>query len=614
MDFQKAGFKAGLEVHQRLDTRKLFCDCYADPNKHEFRESRRLHRRLYAVASELGELDPTARFEAGKARQFTYLVDDASSCLVECDEEPPHALNPAALAIALQVAQMLNMRVVDEVYTMRKQVLDGSAVSGFQRTTLVALNGVLETPEGQVPVDTLCLEEESAGIVETREEEAVYRLDRLGIPLLEIATAPSLSSPSHVKNAAEALGSLLRVTAKVQRGLGTIRQDLNVSIAGGARVEIKGAQELKLLPMLAENEALRQQRLLEVKKQLDANPVSLSTRDFVPVDVTELLASSASEFAKKNRSPSSCVLALKLKGFSGFFKRELMPQHTLGREVAGYVKQFSSAKGFLHSDEELQEKYGFSAAEVTSLRKSLECESSDLFALCFGPEALCRKALEVVFRRCQQLLQGVPNETRKAEGPVSVFLRPLPGASRMYPETDVLPIPITTELASSVQAVETAEEKKKRYLALGLNDELSSRMVRSTFFPLFEKLLSTKADASFMASTLLETSKALQREGFDTSKLKMEDWRELFALFSQGKVAKAAVPELLKHKTKNPASDFAGLVKRHHLYKFSWDQLQAAFQTLPKGLPPERLFAEFMKRFRLNAEANEVKRLLENKK
>ncbi len=611
IDVAALGFKAGLEVHQRLDTRKLFCNCYCDPNKNDFKESFRLHRRLHAVASELGEMDPTARFEASRSKQFIYLIDPRYSCDVEADEEPPHALNAEALSVVLQASKQLSARVVDLIWVMRKQVLDGSSVSGFQRTALVATDGVLQTPQGNVGISSLCLEEESSGIVENSADSSTYRLDRQGIPLLEIATDPDLKSPAQVKAAALLLGDLLRATAKVQRGLGTIRQDLNVSISGGARVEIKGAQELKVLDKLVENEALRQHHLLQLKTELSIRKVALSSRDFMLVDVTDLLSASPSALIKKSLASGDRCFALKLKGFAGLFKKELMPAHTFGKEIAGYVRQHSTAKGYLHSDEGLQEKYGLSPHDLSALSKALACDAWDLYALCLGPQETCRKALETVFRRCQQALQGVPNETRRAEGETSVFMRPLPGASRMYPETDVLPVAISSQRLSSITAAESLDAKAVRYQKLGLNASLSTQMAKSPKFPLFESLLGAPSLQSegmpaFIASTLLETAKSLQREGVDAESLAQADWLSLFELVANQVIVKAAVGELIKYRAKSPTSTWLHLVKQHHLHRFSADQLIAAFGTLPKDLPSERKFGEFMKRFRLNAEAQDA--------
>src|SRR3989338_1408450 len=254
--------KIGLEIHQRLDTRKLHCYCYANPSedKADLKADLILRRRLRAVGGELGVVDVAAAYEAAKKRVFEYQIDSRYSCLVESDETPPEQLNEEALHVALGIAKALNARVVDEVHVMRKAIADGSAVSGFQRTALVATGGFIESSLGKVGIQSIALEEESAGIVEKTKGKFVYRLDRLGIPLLEIATAPTIQSGEHAKEVAEKLGGILRESGKVQRGLGTIRQDLNVSIDDGERAELKGVQDLRLLPQIIAKEISRQKK------------------------------------------------------------------------------------------------------------------------------------------------------------------------------------------------------------------------------------------------------------------------------------------------------------------------------------------------------------------
>ncbi|MFH1200242.1 MAG: Glu-tRNA(Gln) amidotransferase subunit GatE [Candidatus Micrarchaeota archaeon] len=617
MDCASMGFKCGLEIHQRLDTSKLFCNCSCDPNKNQLPPSIRFRRRLRAVASELGELDPTARFEAAKGREFLYLADAATSCLVEADEEPPHALNPDALQIALQACAMLGSQPLDEISVMRKQVLDGSSVSGFQRTALIALGGSIATPGGPVRIASVCLEEESSGIVdeESRDGVAAYRLDRQGIPLIEIATEPDIVSPGQAHGAAVAIGTLLR-SLSVQRGLGTIRQDVNVSISGGARVEIKGAQELNLISKLVENEALRQHSLVSIKAGLSAAGVHLSAHDFILLDVTELFSKTAFAPMSSAIASGGKAIALRLPGFAGFFARELALGHTLGREVAGCVRMHSAAKGFIHSDEDLGKIYGISVREAEQLRRLLGCSKPDLFALCFGPQEVCLSALSAVFRRASAALRGVPKEVRKANGPATVFLRPMPGSARMYPETDVPPVRITPELLDAIAAAlpEQHAGKKKRLLAMGLNDELAGRLVCSKHFALFEKLLATKADPSFIAVTLLETLTSLKRAGVATEKITEAAVTGALLLYSSGKITKSAVAELLKLKASHPHKSAVELVKEHHLHKFTPEQLKAALKLVRASAGQtagkEKLFVEMMKRFRFNVEPSDLKRCL----
>ncbi|MEE9163200.1 MAG: Glu-tRNA(Gln) amidotransferase subunit GatE, partial [Thermoplasmata archaeon] len=256
--------KVGLEVHQQLATRKLFCDCEArrvDEVRDEF------VRYLRPTQSELGEVDPAALEEARKGRVFRYQSTE-TSCLVDADEEPPHQANREALEIALLSALALDAQPVDEVHFMRKTVIDGSNTAGFQRSALVAQNGTLEVDGKSIGIPTICLEEDAARLIHRGKDEAVYRLDRLGIPLVEIATTPDIDSPEMARDVALRIGRLLRATRRVLRGLGTIREDVNVSVEGGARVEIKGVQELGMIAAYVEGEVQRQSALLEARDTL----------------------------------------------------------------------------------------------------------------------------------------------------------------------------------------------------------------------------------------------------------------------------------------------------------------------------------------------------------
>lgn len=261
MDYEKVGFKCGIEIHNRLGTKtKLFCGCA--PRFPGGKIESLIKRKMRAVAGEMGQVDTAALYEYLRNRTFFYQCYDKETCLIEADEEPPKSVSREAMEIALQVAKMLKADVPNEIHIMRKTVVDGSNTSGFQRTAIVGLNGTLETSQGPVGITNVCLEEESSGIVKQEGSEITYRLDRLGIPLIEVGTAPDIKNPEHAKEVAEKIGMIIRSTGKSQRGIGVTRQDINVSIRDGARVEIKGVQDLDMIGQLIDKEISRQQNLL----------------------------------------------------------------------------------------------------------------------------------------------------------------------------------------------------------------------------------------------------------------------------------------------------------------------------------------------------------------
>ncbi len=284
MDYKKLGFKCGIEIHQQLDTHKLFCEC---PSKIvDDKPDKIIKRYIRAAAGETGEIDVAAKHEMTKKKYFEYYYYNESSCLVELDEEPPHPINDEALKIALVIAKLLNADIVDEIQVMRKTIVDGSNTSAFQRTALIARNGFIETSKGKVGIDLICLEEDAAKIVKRSKSHDVYNISRLGIPLVEIATDASIKDPLHAKEVASKLGMILRST-KVKRGLGTIRQDVNLSIKGGARTEIKGFQDLKSMPKIMDKEIERQLRLIKqgkkVSKDVRKAEADLSTKFLRPI-------------------------------------------------------------------------------------------------------------------------------------------------------------------------------------------------------------------------------------------------------------------------------------------------------------------------------------------
>ena len=262
LDYKEIGLKSGLEIHQQLETGKLFCNCPSLLRKDEPEFT--VKRKLHLIAGQSGEIDVAAVHEATKEKEFTYEGYE-TTCLVELDEEPPHKINSSALEVVLQIATALNCKILPITQIMRKTVIDGSNTSGFQRTVLIARDGFLETSFGRVRIATICLEEDSARIID--KEKGIFRLDRLGIPLVEIATEADIKNPEQAKETALKLGEILR-KLKVKRGLGTIRQDVNLSIANGKRVEIKGFQDIRNIERAMELEIVRQTELVKNKKSV----------------------------------------------------------------------------------------------------------------------------------------------------------------------------------------------------------------------------------------------------------------------------------------------------------------------------------------------------------
>jgi len=529
-DYEGLGLVAGIEIHQQLNTStKLFCRCpttirEADESNGEF------FRYLRATRSELGELDRAAEEEMMQVRRFRYLQYD-STCLVENDEEPPTPLNREALDIVLTIAKLTGMSPVPEIHTMRKLVIDGSNTSGFQRTALVAMNGHL--PSGGV-IETVCLEEEAA----QRLEDATFSLDRLGIPLIEITTAPCLHTPEAVQETAALIGMYLRSTGRVKRGIGTIRQDVNVSIRDGGRVEIKGVQELDLLAEVVRREVRRQVELLTIRDELIARGASVETE---PVDVTGLFKESGSKILKK----AKMILAIRLNKFAGLVGREIQPGRRLGSEMSDYAKK-CGVGGLFHTDE--LPAYGVTEEEVVALKSALSAGEDDCVIIVADTPEKCRCAIKQIIRRANLAFEGIPKETRKMleEGSTS-YMRPLPGAARMYPETDVLPVRVTREDWEGLNLPELLSDKIERFMKeYGFAREVARQIAYSERSHAFEKAVATGIKASIAERAFNSTLRELSREGVSVDTVRDDAIRCVLDVIQEGRAAKEAMPALLK--------------------------------------------------------------------
>ena len=376
IDYAKIGLKVGLEIHQQLNTReKLFCSCPPALFKEEPEIT--FLRRLRPTQSELGQVDPAAFFEFQKGVKILYEANRATSCLVEMDEEPPHPLNMEAVEAVLTAALMMNMQPIDEVHVMRKTVIDGSNTTGFQRTCIIAMDGWIKVGEKTVPIQAVSLEEDAAR--KTGEEDGGkimrYRIDRLGIPLIEVATAPVIYSPAEAQEVALAIGRILRDTGKAMRGLGTIRQDLNVSLPDGALMEIKGVQELELISKVVEYEVQRQLELIRIKEELSRRGAKKEDLQAQFIDVTAVFKQTQCKVIRKALDKGYSVLAVKLPRFGGILKRELMPNVRFGTELADRARFWGRVGGIFHTDE--MPAYGVTAEEVAALRKAAGAGEED---------------------------------------------------------------------------------------------------------------------------------------------------------------------------------------------------------------------------------------------
>jgi glutamyl-tRNA(Gln) amidotransferase subunit E len=553
IDYTRIGLKVGLEVHQQLETQtKLFCACKPELFKEEPEIT--FLRRLRPTQSELGQIDPAAYFEFQKGVKILYEADRQTACLVEMDEEPPHPLNMEAVEIALTVALMMNATPVDEIHVMRKTVIDGSNTTGFQRTCTIALNGMIKVGEKTVPIQHVSLEEDAAR--KTGEEGTIirYRIDRLGIPLIEIATAPVINTPKEAGEVALAIGKILRATGRVKRGLGTIRQDLNVSINGGALTEIKGVQELELIPLVVEYEVQRQLNLMKISEELRQSGATSGNLKEEFFDVTEVFRQTACKVIRKALEKGHVVLAVKLPNFGGFLKRELMPGIRLGTEMADRARFWGRVGGIFHTDE--LPAYGITAQEVEALRNAVGAKEKDAVVFVADARENAEDALRAVIERALEAIKGVPEETRAANPDGTTrYMRPRPGAARMYPETDIPPIHVTEELINSIRQrlPELPEQRLERLMReYSLNQKLAKQIMELEYTELFETIAKeSKVTPTTIAVFLTETMKALKRDGIPVEKVSETKIREVFKALGAEEITKEALPDIVAWLSKN---------------------------------------------------------------
>jgi glutamyl-tRNA(Gln) amidotransferase subunit E len=574
--------KAGLEVHQQLNVGKLFC---ADAGELSDEVRGDFVRRLRPSSGEDQQVDAAAAFQASRGLRYRYEIS-VNSCLVEADEEPPHPLNPEALDVALTLALLLDARPVDEVEVMRKIVVDGSNTSGFQRTALVALDGRLELNGRTHSILSICLEEDAARKVREASGEVTYRLDRLGIPLIEIATGPDITSGTEAREVAEELGALLRSTRRVRRGIGTIREDLNVSAEGGHRIEIKGVQELGMIESYVTREVGRQEVLLRIAEELRARGGSDPPAE--TVDVTSDIGAPASGPLSMSARKGGSVLALRLPGFSGLLRARAGEEERLGRELADQARTVG-LKGLLHSDE--LPGYGLDESALARLRSRLRLSEADAFVLVTDPTpARAEVALGRVARRAAAARDGIPGETRDPlpDGR-SRYSRPLPGRDRMYPETDIVPIPVTPDHLARLR-----ERLPERPTALrerlvretGLDPQVVRQIVAGDLLDRFETLAARGYAPSLVARVLIQDLPAVPRADGDRAfDPPVEILEELLAAERKGLFAKEGIPAVLAQLARG-ATDVTTAAARAGLAGFGPDDLDAVVERVVEANRP----------------------------
>ena len=548
-DYEKVGFKSGLEIHQQLLTeKKLFCRCPA--GKYSKKYDAEILRHMRPTLSELGEYDGTALMEFKTKKDIIYRINRETVCTYEMDDTPPFLINEHALDIALEMGLLFECSIADELHIARKQYLDGSIPTGFQRTAIVALDGKIPFRNREIDIVQISIEEDSCREISDLGHERVYNTDRLGMPLIETVTAPQMKTPQEAAEVAVICSALVRSSNKVRTGIGTAREDVNVSVTGGTRVEIKGVPKISSIPILTYSEAMRQWNLLRLREELKSREITEETFKAEKVDVTKVIRSPhylPIKEALKNECRLMCVT---LKGFQGLLNWQTQTNTYFSKEISDRVRVIAcltTIPNMIHSDAKGDT---LTSHEWRDIIKATGASEKDTMILVWGNKEDSDTAVKEIIIRAKEATIGIPSETRQAlRDGTNGFERILPGADRMYPDTDLPPKMITDARIEKLR--KSLPEKfwlrEKRYHNLKIPEDTIRPLAISPFAKLFDKLVDeVKIDPVLAAVAIIQFPKRLQKDGISLEPLNEEMFEEIFIAHKKGLLSKDGILPILK--------------------------------------------------------------------
>ncbi|MBI3126886.1 MAG: Glu-tRNA(Gln) amidotransferase GatDE subunit E [Candidatus Tectomicrobia bacterium] len=636
LDYEALGFRSGLEVHYQLLTdRKLFCSCPA--GRYSTRFDAEILRHMRPTLSELGEYDGTALMEFKTRKEVVYQIRNDSVCTYEMDDTPPFPPDPHAVDTALEVALLLGCSVVGEIHITRKQYLDGSIPTGFQRTAIVGVEGKIVLFSGQeLPVVQVSFEEDSCREVKDEGHRIVFRTDRLGMPLVEVVTYPEMRSPREVAEAGRRIGQLLRSTGKVRRGLGSVRQDVNVSIEGAPRIEIKGVPRLQAFERLTHNEALRQKGLLEIRERLrgrglSADKLNVTSVPAPPESLDHPVLQKALGQGKKAR-------VVRIAGFGDVMAWPLQEdprgeEVPFLRELTGRVRVIAclDAPPILFCreahDPRHPERLGGPCWEAAA--RAAGAAPGDALLIAWGTDGDLDTAVQEIAIRCREAAEGIPQETRQAlKDGTTDFERILPGPDRMYPDTDLPLIPVEEERLARLEAElpVTPWRWEEDFRAWKIPEDAIEALVDSPRAHLLDRIVrETGAPPVLAATALTRDAKALGRRKIDLGRLGEDRWVDLFRSLQAGTFGREAIPVLLEALAASPGLTAAQAAEQAGLRVLAdselgeiVDEAIAAHGEDPMHNPGEAnrlryLMGLLMKRVRGKRDGNEILALLQKR-
>ena len=595
-DYDRLGFMSGLEVHQQLRTReKLFCHCPAGFYQKPMEHDAELIRHMRPTLSELGEYDGTALMEFKTRKQIIYRINNKTACTYDIDDTPPFPLNREALGIALEISLLSKFKIVGEVHISRKQYLDGSIPTGFQRTAIVGVEGEIQLKNKKVRLIQLSVEEDSCREVSDIGHVRIYRTDRLGMPLIETVTYPEFKNPDEVKEGADYIRFLNRSTGKVLTGIGSTRADVNVSCKGGTRVEIKGVAHTSWMPELTHNEAFRQWALLHIRELLkenlnDHSGWKISHKEIKAKEIGFNLMLLPVEKQKKNK-----MYIVNLPHFQGILSHFMQPGKVFGDELSEKMKVVACIDfpNMVHS-EMLEDTVGENTwKKVQNLLGSKDDDAQLIF---WGPEEDIATALETIQERCLMAFTGVPNETRKSfENGTTIFERVLPGADRMYPDTDSAPIPLEDEVIREIakQLPVVVFDRIQQLKQWNVPEDTYTYILKNNLVPLIEQIQEElRIPARFTSVLLAHTLKHIQGKYPLLPDFSFRKIYDLLAFLISRKLDLAISKRMLLHLYQHPKMDYESILVTLDFREISQQEILAKVPFLIRKYQQTRTSAD----------------------
>jgi len=563
-DYDRIGFMSGLEVHQQLLTKeKLFCHCPAGKFNKFDKYDAEVIRHMRPTLSELGEYDGTALMEFKTRKEIIYHIKNETTCTYDVDDTPPFLLNKEALSEAIEISLLSKLNIVGEVHITRKQYLDGSIPTGFQRTAIIGVEGEIPLKNKKVRLIQLSLEEDSCREVSDIGHTRIYQTDRLGMPLIETVTYPDMVNPDEVKEACNYIRFLNRSTGKVRTGIGAGREDVNVSCKGGTRVEIKGVAHTKWIPELTHNECFRQWALLNLRDKLVKKLGDGTGWKISHTEIDFYSFNFACDVIKKAKENNWKIIAVNLPGFKGVLSHFTQPKKMFANEISERLKVIACLElpNMTHSEEF---EPIIASDDFEKIHTKLGTKEGDAQIIFWGPEDDVKTALETIEERCLMAFKGVPNETRKSfECGTTIFERVLPGADRMYPDTDSKPIPLENELIETLKKT-LPQDIIERYYQLvkwGIPEDTHTFIFKKNLYPLIERIINElEVKSSFVGTFFGHTLKFIEGHYKPVAQFKYEQIYDLFKYLKNNNLdfalAKSMMPVLYEH----PKMDFESIL------------------------------------------------------